>query len=261
MIGAIAGDVIGSVYEFVGVKKTDFPLFSRDSTFTDDTVLTVAVAEAIMTGGSYGDAIRSFGRSYPGRGYGLMFGQWLRSADSAPYGSWGNGSAMRVSAVGWAFDSEERVLAEAKRSAEVTHDHPEGIRGAQAVALAVFLARTGAGKPAIRSGVEALHYRLDQSVDEMRPRYTFQESCAGSVPQAITCFLESRDFEEAVRLAVSMGGDSDTMACIAGAIAEAHYGEVPASIATEVLGRLDPGLRDVVERFHAWRSGPRGLAG
>lgn len=252
VLGAMAGDVIGSVYEGRGgrIKTVEFLLFDPACRFTDDTVLTAATAWAILHEGDYGRAYWEFGRRYPGRGYGEKFQAWLAAEDRRPYGSWGNGSAMRVSPVGWAFETETRVLEEAARSAAVTHDHPEGIKGAQAAALAVFLARRGAGKAAIREAVEErFGYDLGRSVEAIRPGYRFDSSCRGSVPEAIVCFLESMDFESAVRLAVSLGGDSDTQACIAGAIAEAHYGGVPEGIAKEVMGRLTGELREIVEEF------------
>ena len=252
MLGAIAGDVIGSVFEFRRWKSVEFPLFSPESTFTDDSVLTAAVAAAILDGRDYGEAIRDFGRRYPDRGYGGLFKKWLADTTMGPYNSWGNGSAMRVSPIGLAFDSLERVLAEAERSAAVTHNHPEGIRGAQTVGLAVFLAAHGADKQTIRSEIESrLRYRLDRSVSEIRPRYQFDESCQGSVPESITCFLESEDFESAVRLAISLGGDADTMACIAGAIAEPFYGGVPPHVAAQVRSRLSSELVEIVDRFQA----------
>lgn len=250
MLGAIAGDVIGSVFEYAGHKHTDFELFSATTTYTDDSVMTAAVAATILDARGYAEAFRDFGRRHPGRGYGGRFHTWLRDPTMGPYQSWGNGSAMRVSPVARAFDSTDRMLEEARRSAEVTHDHPEGIRGAEAAALAVFLAIHGAEKAEIRRRVAAHSlYDLDGSVDEIRPEYRFQESCAGSVPQSILCFLESTDFEHAVRLAISMGGDADTMACIAGAIAEAHFGGVPEPIADGVRARLADDLIEILDRF------------
>ena len=252
MFGAIAGDVIGSIYEYSKIKTTDFPLFTGDCFFPYDSVFCVAVASVVIEGGDYASVFREYGRKHPGRGYGSRFHVWLRDSSMGPYQSWGNGSAMRVSPVARAFDSERRVLEEALRSAEVTHDHPEGIRGAEAVALAVFLALHGAEKKDIKARVAAHSgYLLDSSVEEIRPDYQFQESCAGSVPQSIVCFLESRDFENAVRLAISLGGDADTMACIAGAIAEAHYGGVPEPIARAVRARLSPELLEVLDRFES----------
>ncbi|MBN1532539.1 MAG: ADP-ribosylglycohydrolase family protein [Spirochaetes bacterium] len=252
MIGAIIGDIAGSPYERHNIKTTDFPLFGPRSRFTDDTVLTVATAEAILRGGDYRDFYREYYRRYPDAGYGGFFRQWGAARDPAPYGSFGNGSAMRVSPVGFACATLEETLREAARSAAVTHDHPEGIRGAQAVASAVFLARSGAGKDAIRDYIAGtFRYDLSADIDWLRKHYTFDVSCQGSVPQAIIAFLRSRDFEDAVRIAVSIGGDSDTIACMCGGIAQAHYGSVPAGITEEAMKRLDGKLRDVIEKFRA----------
>jgi ADP-ribosylglycohydrolase len=251
MLGAIAGDIIGSVYEHHPIKTTDFPLFVLTSTFTDDTVLTVAVAHAILHGLDYAATLREFGRRYPHAGYGGSFLRWLASDEMGPYNSWGNGSAMRVSPVGWAFDDEETVLAQAEASAAVTHNHPEGIKGAQATALAVFLARTGASKEDIRARIAATFgYDLSRTVEQIRPTYQFDISCQGTVPEAIITFLDSRDYEDAVRLAVSLGGDSDTLACIAGAIAHAYYGPLPPAIVAPARARLITHLLDVVDAFH-----------
>ncbi|MFH1844332.1 MAG: ADP-ribosylglycohydrolase family protein [bacterium] len=250
MLGAIAGDMIGSAYENRPIKTTEFPLFSDNSRFTDDSVLTTAVAFAIMTDRDYGAALRIFGRLYPLAGYGGNFANWLVTDDPAPYNSWGNGSAMRVSPVGHAFAGPEEVLAEAERSAVMTHDHPEGIKGAQAIALAVHLARNGAGKAGIKSALtERFGYDLDRSLDDIRPRYLPDMSCQGSVPEAIIAFLEGDDFEETVRLAVSLGGDSDTQACIAGSIAHAHFGEIPRVIVKEVRSRLPKDLLQIIDEF------------
>ncbi len=252
MLGAIAGDIIGSVFEGSGRKDTDFPLFSSRSTFTDDTVLTIAVAAVQLEGGDYASTLRLFGSRYPERGYGGSFYQWLHDDSLGPYNSWGNGSAMRVSPVGYAAKSVENVLTEAQQSAVVTHNHPEGVRGAQATALAIFLARNGASKSELRLELtERFGYNLDRSVEEIRPGYAFDVSCQGSVPEAIICFLDSSDVEGAIRLAVSLGGDADTMACIAGGIAEAFYGGVPEVIEAEVRNRLPHDLLGVVDRFRA----------
>jgi ADP-ribosylglycohydrolase len=252
MLGAIAGDIIGSVYETRNVKSTDFPLFRWESTFTDDTVLTVAVADAILRGAEYGPLLKEYFRAFPGRGYGSRFIAWGRSGQSRPYGSWGNGSAMRVSPVGFAFDQLETVLAEAERSAAPTHDHPEGIKGAQATAVAVFLARTGESKPAIRDYVrQTFGYPLRQPLAEIRPTYRFDPSCQGTVTVAIQAFLESEDFEDAIRLAISVGGDSDTIACITGGVAHAFYGGVPPAITDQVWERLDERLANVAREFAA----------
>jgi ADP-ribosylglycohydrolase len=250
MLGAIAGDVIGSVFEHHRIKSTAFPLFGAASTFTDDTVLTIVVAHAILHGQAYGEAIRSFGRRYPNAGYGGSFFRWLLASDSQPYGSWGNGSAMRVSPVGLAFDTIEDVLREARRSAEVTHNHPEGIKGAQATALSVFLARQGHPKALIRQEMTGrFGYDLSHTLDEIRPSYAFDVSCQGSVPPSILAFLESDGFEDAIRKAISLGGDSDTMACIAGGIAHAFYGGVPTGIAREVRSRLPGEFLEVLDAF------------
>lgn len=250
MLGAIAGDIIGSVYEADPIKTTAFPLFSPASTFTDDSVLSCATAEVLLTGGDYAEAYRRWYRRYPDRGFGAGFRRWGLAPAAGPYGSFGNGSAMRVGPVGWAMDTLEAVLEEAGRSAAVTHDHPQGIKGAQAVAAAVFLARGGRDKAAIRRELAArFGYDLSRSLDDIRPGYRFDVSCQGSVPEALLCFLESGDYEDAVRKAVSLGGDADTMACIAGAVAEAFYGGVPQPIRGEALRRLDPPLGDVVAAF------------
>lgn len=251
MIGAIAGDVIGAVYEHGPPVSPDFPLFSRGSRFTDDTVLTVAIAEALRTGENrFAEALRLWGRRYPNAGYGGMFRRWLREDDAGPYNSFGNGSAMRVAPVAWALDSLEDVLDVATRTAAVTHDHREGIRGAQAIAGAVFLARCGARKTEVRDLLEVrFAYDCSASLAELRARGGFDVTCQGTVPAAAVAFLHSADFEGAVRNAVSFGGDTDTNACIAGAIAEAFYGGVPPAIQQEVLPRLDEPLRNEVRSF------------
>jgi ADP-ribosylglycohydrolase len=252
LIGAIAGDVIGSIYEGSGFKGKLFPLFDPHSRFTDDTVLTVAVADILLHGGDYAAKFREYYSRYPNSGFGLMFHGWVRSDRPKPYGSFGNGSAMRVSPVAFAFDDMDQVLLEAKRSAEVTHDHPEGIKGAQAAAAAVLLARKGSSKDDIRAHIEkSFGYDLSATLDAIRPDYDFDETCQGTVPAALISFFESMDFEDAVRNAISLGGDSDTLACITGAIAHAFYGGVPPQIAEQVFSRLDPPLKAVVEEFTA----------
>jgi ADP-ribosylglycohydrolase len=250
MLGAIAGDIIGSVFEANPVKDTDFPLFSPYSTFTDDTVLTIAAAYSILEKIDYAKAFKVFGRKYPDAGYGVSFYHWIFSPNSAPYNSWGNGSAMRVSPVGFAFDSIDDVLNEAGKSAAVTHNHPEGVKGAQATALAVFLARKGESKEYIKREISTrFAYNLNRTLDEIRPGYHFDVSCQGSVPESITAFLESKDFEGAVRKAISLGGDSDTMACIAGGIAYAFYKEIPLDIVTNVRERLPDEFLFILDRF------------
>jgi ADP-ribosylglycohydrolase len=250
MLGAIAGDIIGSVYEARPIKTMKFPLFHPRSRFTDDTVLTVALADSLMHGTPFVGLLKQYYRAYPHAGYGGSFHKWAQSEDSRPYNSWGNGSAMRVSPVGFASSTLENVLSQAQQSAEVTHDHPEGIKGAQAVASAVFLARTGQSKEQIKNYVErAFGYDLDTTLDEIRPTYEFLVSCQKSVPQAIRAFLESDNFEDAVRKAISLGGDSDTLACMAGGIAQAFYGGVPEVITSRVYELLDNRLGDVTRRF------------
>ncbi len=227
MLGATIGDIVGSRFERHNYKNTDFELFTSHCRFTDDTVCTVAVAEWALSGfqNDLVTIMRKWGNKYPNAGYGGTFYHWLDpNVDPQPYNSWGNGSAMRVSAVGWLCDDLESVLKFAKQSAEITHNHPEGIKGAQAVAAAIFLARAGESKAVIKTFIEqTFGYNLNQTCDEIRPVYQFDVSCQGSVPQAIIAFLESDNFENAIRLAVSLGGDSDTLAAIAGSIAEAFY--------------------------------------
>jgi ADP-ribosylglycohydrolase len=252
VLGSIAGDIIGSVYEQHPIKTMEFPLFQSSSRFTDDTVLTVAIASAIMEKVDYAASLRAFGRRYPNAGYGGAFFNWLFDPASRPYNSWGNGAAMRVSPVGFAFSTSEEVLREAKKTAEVSHNHPEGIKGAQATALAVFLARTGAAKEQIKSEItRQFGYDLSRPLDEIRPLYSFDISCQGTVPEAITAFLESKDYEDAVRKAVSLGGDSDTLACITGGIAHAFYKEIPQEIIVEVEGRLPEEFLSIIDRFSA----------
>jgi ADP-ribosylglycohydrolase len=242
--------VIGSVHEVAGTKTKDFPLFTEWSRFTDDTVLTAAVAEKLLRGGDYVDLFHEYVREYPTAGYGGTFVRWVSAGKREPYNSWGNGSAMRVSPVGVICETLEEVEAEAQRSADVTHNHPEGVKGAQATAVAVFLARTGHDKPAIKSHIEAAYgYNLDERLDDIRAGYSFDVSCQGSVPQSIVAFLESTDYEDAIRNAISLGGDADTMACIAGAIAEAFYGGVPDHIRRPVLERLDDRIEGVLDEF------------
>lgn len=250
MIGAIAGDIIGSIYEHQQIKTKDFPLFDERCLFTDDTVLTIAVADAILKGSPYMGSVRRVGRRYPRAGYGGLFVRWLHSDDPRPYSSWGNGSAMRVSPIGFAFSTEDEVLRQARMSAEITHNHPEGIKGAEATALAVFLARTGHDKETIRSHVKALFgYDLDRTIDDIRPTYSFDVSCQGTVPEAIVAFLDSASYEDAIRNAVSLGGDSDTLACITGGIAEAFYGSIPKEIREKVEELLTPDLWETAKAF------------
>jgi ADP-ribosylglycohydrolase len=253
MLGAIIGDVCGSVYEWHNMKTEQpetIPLDNPKCHFTDDTVLTVAVAEACLGDKNYTKALKSWGRKYPRAGYGGRFRKWLADAGDAPYNSFGNGSAMRVSSIGWYFETLDYTLAEAKRSAEATHNHPEGIKGAQSVAGAIFMGRTGKSKDDIREWIKrSFGYDLDRSSKDIRPGYSFDETCQDSVPEAIIAFLESADFEDALRLSISLGGDSDTIACITGSMAEAFYGGVPDRLWEFAKSKLDPDMLAVVERF------------
>ena len=260
MIGAIIGDTIGSPYEFDqnNIKTTRFPLFSEKTCFTDDTVMTLAVAEALMNG--YMDeaatekelieCMQYYGRKYPDAGYGGMFGMWVRSKNPMPYYSFGNGSAMRVAPVAWLYNDLETVERFAAITAKVTHDHPEGIKGAQAIAAAIYLARTGNSKTQIRKYIsEKYKYDLTRTCNDIRPTYRHVESCQETVPQALAAFFEGNDFEEVVRLAVSLGGDSDTLTAIAASVAEAYY-FVPAEIWMSVFCYLDDDLLDIIYRFN-----------
>ena len=264
MYGAILGDMIGAPYEFDrGGKTKDFPLFGRDSQFTDDTVMTIAAAEALMdTLGQPDDAVkaalaesmRTWGRRYPNAGYGGRFHRWLWSENPRPYNSYGNGSAMRVSAAGWLFNTLEETRHAARLTAEVTHNHPEGIKGAEATASAVFLARIGSGKDEIKDyTIREFGYDLSRTCDEIRPGYHHVESCQETVPEAITAFLEGRDFEDVIRTAVSLGGDCDTLTCIAGSMAEAFYG-VPDEYREECGKHLPADMLKVLARFQEARA-------
>lgn len=255
MFGAIAGDIIGSVYEgkkrWLGERRADFtPLFAPKARFTDDTVLTVAVADSILRGADLTDCLKEWYARYPGAGYGGRFQEWAASDDRQPYGSKGNGSAMRVSPVVRAYGSLDEVLRRARDTAQVTHDHPEGVTGAQAVAAAAFLARAGTTKWELRDEIERrFGYDLSWTVEQLRPTFGFDSSCAGTVPPALCAFLDSHDYESAVRLAISLGGDCDTLAAIAGTVAEAFYGGVPEAIRAEVFARLDEPLAEVVVEY------------
>jgi ADP-ribosylglycohydrolase len=254
MLGAIAGDVIGSPYEFDNIRTTVFPLFSPECAITDDSVLTVAVADVILRGdGDYASRFYEYVAAFPNPkgSYGSSFASWARRRDGRPYNSWGNGSAMRVSPVAWAFESLDDVLLEAKRSAEVTHNHPEGIRGAEATAAAIYVARTTRDRDRVRQVVAGqFGYGLDGTVAELQRTNEFDESCQGTVPVAVIAVLESTGFEDAVRKAVSVGGDSDTIACIAGAIAHALYQDIPREIVDRLFQRhLNARLADVTRRF------------
>lgn len=243
MLGAVIGDMIGSRFEFQNYKSKDFELWTPDSNYTDDTICTVAVAEWVLSGCRYdlNAIMQKWCRRYPYPmgAYGARFNQWIWSENPEPYHSFGNGSAMRVSAIGWAFDKLTDTLNFAHDSAAITHNHPEGIKGAQATAAAIFWARTGESKQFIRQNItEWFGYDLSWTCNDIRPDYDFNETCQGTVPQAITAFLESDCFEDAIRLAISLGGDSDTLAAITGSIAEAFYRGIPERILKPVQERL-----------------------
>lgn len=251
MLGAIAGDIIGSPYEGAALKDYSFELFISRSEFTDDSVLTAAIADAILEGKSYKAALLEWGKRYPDAGYGPAFAEWLMSENPQPYDSWGNGSAMRVSPVGWYFNAMKKVLREAEKSAECTHSHPEGIKGAQSIAAAVFLARTGKSKKNIKEFVEEkFGYDLSRPYSEIKETYSFDASCQGTVPEALISFLESDDYEDALRKAVALGGDADTLGAITGSVAEAFYGDLPAAIKIETLSRLPEDIRKVAGKFY-----------
>ena len=251
ILGAISGDIIGSAYEFNNIKSLYFEILTNDTFFTDDSVMTIGTMYVLLNSDEYSKTYHSIGRRFPHRAYGSGFKKWLISNNPQPYNSFGNGSAMRVSPIGWYCKNIDEVLAEAKRSAEVTHNHPEGIKGAQAAALAVFWARTGKSKKDIKTAIEEhFSYDLSRKIDKIRPVYKFDESCQGTVPEAIIAFLESKDYEHAVRLAVSLGGDSDTLAAITGGIAEAFYKEIPEDITDFVRVILGPDLmKDIIIPF------------
>ena len=260
MLGAIIGDIVGSPYEFDrGEKSKKFPLFSNASRFTDDSVMTIAVASALMKVNAndtdksikakIGDEMRYFGKLFPNAGYGYRFSQWLFNDKMDAYNSYGNGSAMRVSAISWLYDNIDDVRHVARLSAEVTHNHPEGIKGAESVASTIFLARQGKSKEDIKQYIEdEFGYDLNRSCDEIRPNYHHVESCMETVPEAITAFLEGSDFEDVIRTAISLGGDCDTIAAIAGSIAEAHY-VIPEDIKRECIHRLSAELLNVITEF------------
>ena len=261
MYGAILGDIIGSPFEFDrGDKTKEFDLFSKDCDFTDDSVMTIAVGEALLAVGPEATVkeieeavvtnMQDWGKRYPYAGYGGRFRYWLRERNPKPYGSYGNGSAMRVSAVGWLYDSLERTREVARATANVTHNHPEGIKGAEATASAIYMARNGFSKEEIKEYIEGeFHYNLNRTLDEIRPGYHMDETCQRTVPEAIIAFLESQDFEDAIRNAVSLGGDTDTLGAITGSIAEAFYGISDVLIA-ECRSRIDEGLMtDILDEF------------
>lgn len=252
MLGAIIGDIVGSIYEFNNIKTTDFPLFSPGCNFTDDTIMTVATADAILHDKDFATTYQEWGKRYPFPmgGYGGNFSIWLRSAKPQPYNSFGNGAAMRVGPTGWAFNSLKEVQREAQRSARCSHNHTEGLKGAMATASAIYLSRTGTPKQEIKQYIERnFGYDLSRTTDEIRPIYKFNESCQGTVPEALICFLEGENFEHAIRLAISLGGDSDTLTAITGSIAEAYHG-IPDNIVETTLAYLPGEMRDIVHEFN-----------
>lgn len=257
MLGAIVGDTIGSTREFHAIKTTAFELYPEHSGYTDDTVMTCAVAEALLAEGDFGPAMRRIGRHYMGSGYGGRFYRWMDGTIEGPYGSYGNGSAMRVSPVAWAFETEEAVLAAARATALPTHDHPEGIKGAEATALAILLARKGAGKAEIKARIEGqFGYDLSRSLDSIRPGYGFDETCQKTVPEALVSFLEADSVEATIRNAVSLGGDADTLAAIAASVAEAFWGGVPEGLLAPAVRLLDERLFGIALAFCSrWRPG------
>ena len=255
MYGAITGDICGSIYEFENFKTdnpAEIPIPDEHCFFTDDTVLTCAIMDALMIDRDYKRTVYAWANKYPNCGYGGRFQAWFRSHNPEPYNSWGNGSAMRVSPVGWAFNIIEETLAEARNSADITHSHPEGIKGAQATAAAVFLARQGESKKKIKSYIEkTFGYNLNRTLKDIRPNYKFDESCQGTVPEAIIAFLESDDFTGAIQNAISIGGDSDTLACITGGIAEAYYKRIPGGLFNFARRKMTDEMVEVVTGFYA----------
>ncbi|MDW8323395.1 MAG: ADP-ribosylglycohydrolase family protein [Burkholderiales bacterium] len=252
MLGALIGDLVGSAYEFNPIKHKDFePFIHPQASFTDDSVLTVAVADALLNDRDLATSLKDWGRRYPDAGYGVRFARWLHSDETAPYGSYGNGAAMRCAPAAWLARSLDEALRLAQHTAAVTHDHPEGIKGAQTTVLAIWLARQGLAADSIRTILARFSgYDLTPSVDELRPDYRFDETCQGTVPAALICALEAEDFEDALRNAVSLGGDADTLAAIAGSVAEALFG-IPQPLRSEALGRLPGEMLQVVESLYA----------
>lgn len=251
LMGAIVGDVVGSIFEINNIKTKNFDLLSPDSDYTDDSVMTIAVADAILNNLPIVETLQKYGRDFPNRGYGKFFQDWINSDNPQPYRSWGNGSAMRTAAVGFAYNTEVEVLENAKRIAEVTHNHPDAIAGAQAVSMCIYLAKIGKAKQEIKMYVEKkFGYSLNKTIDEIRPDFNFDVSCKGTVIPAIRAFLESSDFESAIRLAISIGGDSDTIASIVGGIAQAYYKDMPIEISNKIYTLLPKEFQDLLHKFH-----------
>ena len=247
IMGAICGDILGSAYEWNPVKTLEMDLCQIGDTYTDDTVCTIAVADAIVNQKSFAETLRKWCRKYSFVGYGPSYRRWIRLENGEPYNSWGNGSAMRVSAAGALANSLEESLRIAKESAEVTHNHPEGIKGAQATASAIYMAKTGSSKDEIKDYIQTkFGYNLERKYKDLQPSYNFDVSCQGSVPESIICFLESNDYEDAVRHAIAMGGDADTMAAITGSIAAAYYKTIPEGILTHCLNRVPQDMKNML---------------
>jgi ADP-ribosylglycohydrolase len=255
MIGAIVGDYVGSAYEFNRTHDYSFPLMTLESSITDDSIMTIAVMDAILQGKPYGERLHYWGNKYPNPkgGYGGSFAVWLRSDNPQPYYSFGNGAAMRVSPIGWAFEDADEMLREAQKSAQCTHNHPEGVKGAMAVAAAIYHVRNGKDKKFLKQYVEKeFGYDLSRKVADIRSTYDFNETCQGTVPEAIICYLESSGFEDAIRLAVSLGGDADTLACITGAIAEAeHTCGMPVQVVEAAFATMPVELQNIVKQFYS----------
>jgi ADP-ribosylglycohydrolase len=251
MIGAIIGDIVGSRFEFNPHKSKDFELITEKSRFTDDTVLTIAIADSILNDLPVRDKLYEYAEKYPRAGYGPMFCEWVKNHDKNPYNSFGNGSAMRVSAVGFFAQSLDEALSLAEISSIPTHNHPEGIKGAKSVAAAIFMAKNGSTKAEIKEYIEKeFEYDLNRTCDDIRKYYSFDVTCQGSVPEAIICFLESTDYVDAIRLAVSLSGDADTQACIAGGIAQAYYKKIPKDLIEQVYKILPQEFIDIIEEFN-----------
>ena len=261
MLGAIIGDIIGSRFEFSNYRDKDFELFNGECNYTDDSIMTIAIGKAIMEcNGNYNklsqktiECMQYLGKKYPYAGYGGMFSRWLRAENPQPYNSFGNGSAMRVSAVAYEAKTVEEVIKLSKIVTEITHNHSEGIKGAEATAIAIYLARIGTKKEDIKKYIEKNYYKLSFKIDEIRKTYRFNETCQETVPQALECFFESENFEDAIRIAISLGGDSDTIGAIVGSIAEAYYG-IPTYIREKALTYLDKTLYDIVQDFEKYCS-------
>lgn len=250
MLGAIIGDIVGSRFEFANCKSKDFELFSVECDYTDDTICTVAVADAILNHKDYESTLVDWCRRYPYPmgGYGCRFAEWVRSSVRKPYNSFGNGSAMRVSPVGWLFNNVQDVLEEAKKTAVVSHNHTEGIKGAESVAIAVYLLRGGHMKESVMDVIGRTYGYEFEKVDDIRAYNTFDETCQVTVPQAFSCFFESTDFEDAIRNAISIGGDSDTIGAITGSLAEAYYG-IPEDIKSSAMAYLTDEMREIIGLF------------